>query len=666
MTPPAAAHSREIDGLRAVAVLAVVLYHAGAVLAPGGYVGVDVFFVISGYLITGLLLQEWQARGRIDFAGFYARRARRLLPALFVVVMVTAVAGALLLPPLDVVQDGLARSALAALAFVANFHFGFATGGYFDGVAAEKPLLHLWSLAVEEQYYLVLPLLLLALLRLPRAWVARALVGLSLGSLLLAEFWVMWQPSLAFHMMPARFWELSAGGLVALTAPTAGLAPHRRGWLAAAGLAVILASAFAWPPGLHFPGVGAIPAVAGATAIVLAAQGGPVPGPAGRLLASAPMVRIGQWSYSLYLWHWPLLAFDRALGHADSPLSFRLGLCAIATLLAWATHRWIETPFRLRRDRSRRTLAVAMGSSVAVALLAGGVLRHVGDRDGPAAALAEATRSDRPADMDRCHFGPQETITALKPASCWSDPAKVPGVVIWGDSHARAWQPFAALNAEATGSAPVAQTLDGCPAVAGWRGEWAAWPRHAENCRKLNALALRDVLASPAGTVVLAARWPAYFGTSAPVQGAAAQEPPPMPPAAFASGLESVVAELSRAGKRVLLIAPLPQLRHGAPECIASGRVDKCAQPRADYDASAARPRALLARLAATYPRVQVVETADYFCGPDACPAMRGGRGLYWDDDHVASSAARDFAVRWLAGRTMTSPGDDDDVAPHP
>src|SRR5688500_11000902 len=334
------AHSREIDGLRAVAVLAVVLYHAGATLAPGGFVGVDVFFVISGYLITGLLLQEWRHTGRLAFGAFYARRARRLLPALFVVVVATAFAGALLPPP-GGVPDGLARSALAAVGFVASFRIGLAAGGYFDGVAAETPLLHLWPLAVEEQYYLLLPPLLCVMLRWSRSTQARTLLALSLASLLLAEYWVMWRPSLAFHMMPARFWELTAGGLVAVLAPGIVLSAAARSAGAIAGLTLIVVSAFFWPPGLHFPGFGALPAVAGATLVVLAAHGGPVPGPGGWLLGSAPMVRIGLWSYSLYLWHWPLLAFDRALGYDASPLPMRLGLCAVALLLAAGTHRWI-------------------------------------------------------------------------------------------------------------------------------------------------------------------------------------------------------------------------------------------------------------------------------------------------------------------------------------
>src|SRR5690606_25219488 len=237
----------EIDGLRAVAILAVRFYHAVPTLLPGGFVGVDVFFVISGYLITSILAAEHAATGRIDLPGFYARRARRLLPALVLVVVATVGLGWVLVPTGPFVHD-LLESAGASLLFAGNVYFQLNSGGYFDGPGDEMPLLHLWSLGVEEQFYLVFPLILLAASRLGRRGAVWAVALLALGSFALAEQLMGRAPNAAFFQMPPRFWELAAGALVALSVPRT-----RSPWLAIAGLSLIAWAAI-WPAG-SFPGI---------------------------------------------------------------------------------------------------------------------------------------------------------------------------------------------------------------------------------------------------------------------------------------------------------------------------------------------------------------------------------------------------------------------------
>lgn len=239
----AIAYRSEIDGLRAIAVTAVVLYHAGAHPAAG-FVGVDVFFTISGYLITALLVQEYSCSGRIDFFAFYARRVRRIFPAAAVLVLVVLGIAYQLLPSADLAHT--AKSASAAALFCANFFFQATTGGYFDAAAEAMPLLHLWSLAVEEQFYLVWPLLLLALLRQQRVSLLPILVALGLASLGLAEWLMGSNVEAAFYQMPARFWELAAGGAVAITAKGQPLPK----WIANASFTGILATCFV--PITHF------------------------------------------------------------------------------------------------------------------------------------------------------------------------------------------------------------------------------------------------------------------------------------------------------------------------------------------------------------------------------------------------------------------------------
>jgi peptidoglycan/LPS O-acetylase OafA/YrhL len=359
------AYRPQIDGLRAIAVLAVVGYHAG-VGPSAGLVGVDVFFVISGYLITSLLQRERATHGRIDLLAFYARRFRRLLPALFVVELAT-VGGALALLAPGVERLDVTRAATASLLFVANFFFQSHTGATFDH-ARHHPLSHLWSLAVEEQFYLVWPLLLGLLLRLrPRA-LAASIVALAVGSLVLAEVLIRSTPLLAFYQMPPRFWELAVGGLIAVRVP--GQLPDGRAF-AYAGVIIVLATCAT--PITHFPGLGVAPAVLGTALVLHAVHGSSKLGLVGAALSSRPVVLVGLVSYSLYLWHWPLLAIERSMHAGESPLGVRLALVACAMVLAWLSWRFVERPFRRADARTSNRKVVLAGVTVSVALALGTV-----------------------------------------------------------------------------------------------------------------------------------------------------------------------------------------------------------------------------------------------------------------------------------------------------
>lgn len=314
-------YAPEIDGLRAIAVLAVVLYHAFEQPAAG-LVGVDIFFVISGYLITAILRREYEATGAIDFRAFYERRVRRLLPALGVVMAVVLIAFPL---------PGVRESALAASVFGANFYFQNAPD---EGL---RPLAHLWSLSVEEQFYMAWPLLLLASMRGGRAVWCVAL--LTFAGLLLAQDFVNVDRRAAFYQMPARFWELSAGALIVFL-------PRLRAW-PRVGLALV-AVALTWRL-RDFPGLGAMPAVLGSALLLHAVHTGAPLGMVGNLLRSRPMAWTGLISYSLYLWHWPLLAYDNL---APSHWPVRLGLVALAFVMAWASYRFVETRFRVASSRA--------------------------------------------------------------------------------------------------------------------------------------------------------------------------------------------------------------------------------------------------------------------------------------------------------------------------
>ncbi len=365
----------DIEGLRGIAVLLVVLFHAGLPI-PGGFIGVDVFFVISGFLITGLLVREHERTGRVSLSNFYARRIRRLLPAAAVVVLVT-LAGAFafigLLDRPSVMTDGAA----AALS-VSNIRFALAEGSYFTAIGQPSPFLHFWSLSVEEQFYLVWPALLLFVARGRRRWVGAVLVAVLAGSfaanLYLTETSISW----AFYSLPTRAWQLALGGLLAV----AGTSPDRlprmvaalaglAGWAALAGL---VAAAMLIGERTPYPGMVALaPAVAAAVLIA----SGTVRWGAGLILSSTPIRFLGRISYSLYLWHWPILVLVPLAVGTSLSVEARSALALAAVAVAWASWRFVEEPFHHGRISAilvpRRAIATGLASIVVVVLVSTGL-----------------------------------------------------------------------------------------------------------------------------------------------------------------------------------------------------------------------------------------------------------------------------------------------------
>ena len=570
-------YSKEIDGLRAVAVLAVVLYHAG--LGGAGFVGVDIFFVISGYLITSLLLKE-QASGSVDLFAFYARRVRRIFPAAVFVVLATLAGASLLLSPDQQVQT--AKSAGAALVFGANVFFQTTTGGYFDAPSEQMPLLHLWSLSVEEQFYLLWPVLLIFL---PRRWLVPALIVLASISLAVAEYWIGEGSDAAFYGMPSRAWELAAGGLIAASPP--GVA---RPLLARAGV-VLTFVACALPIG-HFPGIGALPAVLGACAVLWAVHGGT----SNAVLSSKPMVGVGLISYSLYLWHWPLLAFYRASIIGAGSVQVRLLLCAFAVLLAIATYRYIEQPFRHLRFKSGRTIAVGAALSSMLAVSACAVAMHVENdlaarADNPIAAAAGQDMATK-----ACHIsGRDRMLLKCRPHS---------RTLVWGDSMAWSWLPAVPDGSDVS--------MDSCPPFVGYL---PGKPVPASvQCRDHNT----TVVKLPADTVVLVALWNIY------------------------GDLRPLVSTLDALAKvpQVVIIGPTPEMHDAVPHCIRANAEHDCSLRRADFDAGAKPILARLRALASHRPNVQVVDVTDHFCTQTMCPPVLGGVPLYWDSHHITRTAA--------------------------
>ena len=391
---------RDIQGLRAVAILAVVAYHAGLPI-PGGYVGVDVFFVISGYLITQLLWDEIAKGGRLSFAGFYARRARRLLPSAVLVIVVTVLVSVAVLGPLE--ATAVAKDAVACALYVGNYRFAFQATNYLSSQGPVSPLQNYWSLGVEEQFYLVWPALLFVAVLVARRWGAArgagaggrhrapsadrprwAVVG-TLAVVGVVSFWLCVRLTStnepwAFFSLPTRAWELAVGGLLALAVPYGRRLP---GWALAAlgwaGLGAVAWSLFAFGAQTPFPGAAALVPVAGTGAALVAGTRHLSAGPA-RLLGLGPLQPIGAVSYTWYLWHWPALILAPAIvGHSLS-LAQKVGVALLSLVLAAVTTALLEQPVRRSRwlsTRSARSLLVGGALSVGAGLVAVAVVAYV-------------------------------------------------------------------------------------------------------------------------------------------------------------------------------------------------------------------------------------------------------------------------------------------------
>lgn len=606
------AYRRDIDGLRSLAILPVLFYHAGVSGFSGGYVGVDIFFVISGFLITGIIAREIDAR-QFSIARFYERRARRILPALFLVIACVLLAASWLYLPGDF--QGVPKSALATLLFLANVWF-FTQTGYFAGGSETMPLLHCWSLAVEEQFYIGFPILLWILARgLPR-WRNAAIAAVALISFA----WAWWTQAagdgFAFYLLPPRAWELFVGALLALGAVPA---IERRAWremLAVLGIAALLAPVFVYDHDTVFPGLTALPPVLGTALLIHAAPGTLV----GRVLSLRLPVAIGLVSYSLYLWHWPLIVFSEYA--MERPLTGWASVAVIATafLLAWLSWRFVERPFRTPGMFDARRIFVMSG--VGAAALAGAAIALMPLGGWPTRFPPDVTRlADAAGDIspkrDQCL---NAEIGGDRP-QCTLGAATQPTALLWGDSHGveLAWALGEELGGK--GGALMQRTRGSCPPVIGYA--------HDPACVAFNDDVLARIAATPAiHTVYLAGFWQSS-GYHVP---------------GMADRLGETIARLQKLGRRVVLIGPVPNQPFNVPRhlAMAAARGDAAGAiggPTATYRRETAWLRDRLpdwrrSGLVVIDPAAAMIDGAHSRIQAD-------GEPLYFDSHHLSLAGAR-------------------------
>ena len=613
---PKAAHQAgggyraDIDGLRALAVVPVVLYHAGIPGFSGGYVGVDIFFVISGFLITGIIAREIDER-RFSVWQFYERRARRILPALLVMLASVLVAASVLFLPGDF--EGVPRSALAALGFAANIWF-FTQSGYFQGAAETMPLLHTWSLGVEEQFYIVFPL---ALILIARFATRRCRLLVWLGALASFALAVATQDAgdgSAFYLLPARAWELLAGSLLALGAVPRATGRAMREALSWTGLALIVAPVLTYDRTTVFPGLAALPPVLGAALLIHA---GPAT-QAGKMLSLRPLVWVGLISYSLYLWHWPLIVFVQYWQDAPLTLAQSAGIIAASLVAAWLSLRFVETPFRSRqRYSSKAILALSVGGMAGLGAICLALVSLGGwsTRFPPDVARYAAASSDVSPVRSEC----LRTRYAPPDRACTLGAEVTPDTLLWGDSHGVefAWALGERLGRQ--GRALEQRTLGSCAPVLD-PGEQAN-----ADCRRFNEAVLAEIAARPnLRTIVLVAYW----------ESGRIDDTRP---------LEATLSRLEALGRKVVLIGAVPAQPIDVPRALARASAFGAQPPlpreRSDYEARTAwlRERYDSWRLRG----VRVIDPAEsLFAGREA-RLVSDEKVLYFDSHHLTLAGAR-------------------------
>jgi peptidoglycan/LPS O-acetylase OafA/YrhL len=650
-------HRSDIDGLRALAVVPVVLYHASIPGFSGGFTGVDVFFVISGFLITKMIADDL-GRGHFSLSDFYARRVRRIVPALAAMLAAVTLFALMTFTPQEMQRYG---HALAAAAFFsANIYF-WRTENYFIAEPEPSPLLHTWSLAVEEQFYIFWPLglMLIFALGLRRYLPALAIIGLF-AAFAAALILVRLNPQFAFYMLPGRAWELLLGAVLALGAVPALKARWTREIAAALGVAAIMASVVILDNRTETPGWWLLLPCLGTALVIHAGSSGT--SLAGRLLGFAPLVWIGLISYSLYLWHWPMLVLPQLVLARDLSaveIAFAIGLSVLAAALSW---RFVEKPFRRRsvsEPKAQRHFLVGGAATLSALLLVGVAISQFGGllwRASPQAKLADdaVIHDTAPLCLARERASGQETELPPLKECVFGAEGDEPVSVLWGDSHANHLRPALEPWAKERGVAIRQVTKALCPPLLGVAP--AVAPRNMrEDCKRFNAQTLEWILATPTiRQVVLSARWPIYLGRSWPrhgvtpvlTSGETVPQNATLALAAFEASLGETLKALSAKGISVVVLAPLPDLYQGGGKCV--GRSihlgwdpQRCAASTADTAARMQPITDAIQALAARYPGVTVIEQAPLFCEAKHCPPFEDGVVLFRDDNHVTPAGAK-------------------------
>ena len=627
----------DIEGLRGVAVLLVMLAHASIPGFSGGFIGVDIFFVISGYLITGLLVEERDRAGRVDFRRFYARRIKRLAGALLAMVALVSVACILLLP--DAMQAGQATAAFWAVLWSSNLHFAFLGVDYFDASSKANAFLHTWSLGVEEQFYLVWPLLILWACKGGHRWRVTLVAGVTILSLA-GCWWLAWQRAdQAYYLMPTRLWQLSVGALVWFM-------PVRMPWLRPVGILVIVLSVGAISDAVSYPWPWALLPALGAAAMVSAGPGGV----AERFLSGTALRWLGRISYSLYLWHWPILVLGLFLV-PDAGIATRIGMLGLAMMAGWASERWIERPLRMSGRQPNDVIRAGLLASAILAAslslwresLRTGLVLASGREDPLGAYLRDEITL--PGVYARPGFDDYFQSDRLVPTLSYRPTGGVSRrVLLVGDSIGMQWEPAFKAGARERNWELVAVTKSACPMVDVPVVNSRIKRRYVE-CERWRERLLQYIEDYRPDMLVI--------GSAATYDFSLEQ---------WRDGTRRVLERVAIPGREVIVMAPNPVLPFPAMSCMARSasigsrgiEVDGCSVPLAK--AQQAAIATTLGAAAAGLDDVRIVIMDDVICAESTCSAAYDGHVIYRDEHHLNARFVASIGPRMMA--RIESPDD--------
>ena len=593
----------QIQGLRALAALLVTIFHAR--LLPGGFIGVDIFYVISGFLITGLILREIESTGKLDLQSFYQRRIKRLLPTSVFVLFVTAIVGMFVLPVIT--RDALGRDLFAAATYISNYLFAWWENDYQNLDATPSPFIHYWSLAVEEQFYVVWPVFILFLSRYGKRAIFRGIAVTTFLSLLLSIYQTQTSPIWAFYSLPTRAWELGFGALL-LFVPETFWKNRFIPWFGVIGIAI---ASFRFDENTAFPGINALLPVVSTAVLIGSIAIWP------RAFNDLSNNRISQWlgaiSYPLYLWHWPALVLpSSALGR---PLRIRERLfCIVLTIvLAHFTSKYIEQPIRHKKISGKK-IYTFFAATTAVSLIAGLVISSTSSSmitvKGTNYKFNLVDVMQKPAVYgDNCHSNYGETESG---ECTYGDLNSATTIVLYGDSHAAQWFPALEQLANEKGFKLVSLTKSACPSVDVPRADQGAYKNiHCEKWRENSVKRIKEI--KPAAVILSSYQ---HFS----------------PPSRFSDvdkwwtdGQKRLLSSLSGSSDHLIYISDTPRPKRDIPNCLASRDVKSC-------NTTERTPVKVIRGF-------EIIDPAPWMC-TKLCPAIQDGYVVYRDASHISVAAA--------------------------
>jgi len=593
----------QIQALRALAAVLVLLFHAH--LLDGGYIGVDIFYVISGYLITGLLLREIETTETLNFKAFYLRRIKRLLPTSFTVLIVTALTAWYFYP--GTMREDLGRDIVAAAIYVSNFLFAFWQMDYQNLNAIPPVVIHFWSLAVEEQFYLFWPIIVLIAYKVGgRKFLFKIISLITLLSFLFSLYLTSTQPIWAFYSLPTRAWELGVGALL-LTITNRYKLSSIYPWIA---LALILYASIFYTEITPFPGTAAIAPVLGAAIAIASISSWP------RILNFFSNLRVTQWlgeiSYPLYLWHWPLLVIPMVYLGRGLSIYERAAAIMATVLLADLTHRFIEQPLRHISLSPKKIITgavtatlIATGTGFAISATANDTVTLP---TGESYSLAQIMEKPQ-VYLDECHVNYGETVSN----DCTYGPASTRKVVLFGDSHAAQWMPVLEELAYEKGFQLISLTKSACPGPAVAKDESGAFKN--ADCDKWRENSIARIQALQPMAVLVSGMQ--YFEIPGGYEDRGQW---------WREGQRKTFAALRGSSKHIIYISDTPHPLRDIPSCIAAGRIDRCntTEPADAFFT----------------PGWSQINPTSWFCAA-TCPAIQNGVVVYRDASHISVLASR-------------------------